>query len=287
MPEWYKNLPLLIHQPVALQLGEWSVKWYAIAYLFTTVVSIWIIWRAAQGEKGYRIEVEQWLDLFLFLLAGILVGGRLGFVLLYAPTYFWMNPWQIIVPFDIATGVWTGIAGMSFHGGLAGATVGLWLVTRKYHWDWWYWADLLAFVAPIGSFFGRIANFVNGELYGRVTRSEMGMYFPLDGFNGQVLRYPSQLYEALGEGGILFILIWWLRQRFALGSGKVVVGYFIGYGMIRFIVEFFREPDSSLGFVVFNLFSLGQVLCFGMVIIGIILWYRCEKSVILKKTDNS
>ncbi|MEI8103592.1 MAG: prolipoprotein diacylglyceryl transferase [Candidatus Moraniibacteriota bacterium] len=287
MPEWYQNLPSLVHQPVAVQIGEWSVKWYALAYLLALGISVWIIRKIVQSERRYSLSPEQWLDLLLFVLAGILIGGRLGFVFLYDPAYFWVHPWQIVVPFDMTTGVWTGVAGMSFHGGLIGAGVGLWLVTRKYQWDWWYWADIVAFVAPIGSFLGRIANFVNGELYGRVTASGMGMYFPLDGFNGQSLRYPSQLYEAFGEGVVLFFVMWWLRTRFALGSGKVVAGYLIGYGAIRFIIEFFREPDPSLGLVVFNFFSLGQVLCLGMVIVGIDLWRHREKSVILKQTDNS
>ncbi len=276
MPLWYQELPLHM-QPVAWQLGWFSLSWYAVAYLVSLGISGWIGWKI-MSSNGIRWSAEQWLDLFLAVTAGVLVGGRLGFVFLYQPAWFVAHPSQIFWPFDATTGLWTGIAGMSFHGGLLGVGTGLWWFARVYKVNWWYLADSGVLLAPIGSFFGRLANFVNGELSGRVTTSDWGMYFPR---GGSALRYPSQLLEAFGEGIILFGLMQYCRKRFALGSGQLTAVYLMGYGVIRFMIEFTREPDPGVGLFFGNTLTLGQLLCLGMVALGGGLWrYRTSSGIL-------
>ena len=155
---------------------------------------------------------------------------------------------------------------MSYHGALIGVILASRGFCLKYKLNFWSFADLLAPVVPLGYTFGRLGNFINGELYGRITTMPWGMYFPLD--PAHQLRHPSQLYEAFFEGLFLFVLLWSLRKR-ASAPGVLFSFYLIGYGLIRFILEFFREPDQQLGFI-FGPFSMGQVLCFAMILTGVI-----------------
>jgi len=210
-------------------------------------------------------------NLNLTLILGVILGGRIGYVTIYNPVYYLAHPWEI-------PATWSG--GMSFHGGCIGALLaGYWYCRRK-RLDYWKTADLYIATVPIGLFFGRLGNFINGELYGRVTTAPWGMIFP---DAGPLPRHPSQLYEALLEGIVLFILLWslkarpWQSRRTNWPHGSILALFLCGYGSCRFIVEFFREPDAQLGFVFFH-FSMGQILCGLMIMAGAILWIGRTKS---------
>lgn len=264
MLETYQNLPSLL-QPVFVTLGPVSIHWYSLMWLaaFYTVYRI-LAWRIAAGESLYAKEFL--VDIMFNSLAGALLGGRLGYVLFYDFPFFLANPLSIISPYDFDTGVFTGIFGMSFHGGLIGVIIALWWSARAHKTSFWALADFVAVAVPLGYFFGRIGNFLNNELYGRVTQSNIGMDFG----DGQ-LRHPSQLYEAFGEGMILFCILWSVRKYTAMRvPGMMSAAFVLGYGVIRFIVEFFREPDAHLSFVI-STFTMGQVLSALMVFAGSIM----------------
>jgi phosphatidylglycerol:prolipoprotein diacylglycerol transferase len=183
-------------------------------------------------------------------------------VLFYNLPYYLKHPLEIILPFDLSNGFkFTGITGMSFHGGLICVILFTWLYCRKNGLNLLEVADLFIPAIPLGYTFGRIGNFINGELYGRVTSAPIGMVFPLA--PGSQLRHPSQLYEALFEGVFLFVVLWSLRRRVRI-PGAMLALYLIGYGTVRFFIEYFRQPDAHLGFVFFS-FSMGQILCLLMI----------------------
>jgi phosphatidylglycerol:prolipoprotein diacylglycerol transferase len=203
------------------------------------------------------------------MIFGVLIGGRLGYVLFYNLPYFLRHPLEIVLPFDFSIGVrFVGLHGMSFHGGLVGVLIASWIYSKKHHIGFREIADLFAPVFPLGYTFGRIGNFINGELYGRVTEVPVGMMFPLA--PDTRLRHPSQLYEALGEGVFLYLVLWWLRKA-ALPRGGMLAIYLIGYGTIRLFLEYFREPDAHLGFMLPNI-TRGQVLCMVMLLAGVVLY---------------
>ena len=211
-----------------------------------------------------------------WLILAVLIGGRLGYVLFYDLSYFLKHPLEIFLPFDINNGFqYTGLYGMSYHGALIAIVIASVVFCRKFKLNFWLLADLLVPAVPLGYTFGRLGNFINGELYGRVTSMLWGMYFPLDPMHR--LRHPSQLYEALFEGVFLFIILWSLRKRVRI-SGVLFSFYLIGYGIVRFFLEFFRQPDEQLGFI-FGSFTMGQILCFMMILLGgIILMIRISKN---------
>ena len=199
----------------------------------------------------------------------MIIGARLGEVFFYNFSYFVQHPLEIFLPFSFSNGVqFTGISGMSYHGGVIGIILfSIWFF-RKQKIDFWRFADLIVPSIPLGYTFGRLGNFINGELWGRITAVPWGMYFPLD--PTQSLRHPSQLYEAFFEGIFLFVILWLLRKKKYV-DGFLMGLYIFGYGFVRFMIEFFREPDFMVGPV-----SIGQVLCSLMMAIGviIILWRR-------------
>ena len=245
--------------PVALQLGPLALRWYGIAYLLGFLAAYAILKRAA--SRGHApLTPEDAGDLFSILVAGVIIGGRLGYMLFYNLPYFLQHPLHVFA-------VWEG--GMSFHGGLAGVAVGAWLFSRKRKKPLLGIGDALALATPPGLFFGRIANFINGELYGRPSGVPWAMVFP---GAGPLPRHPSQLYEALLEGFLLWLVVWG-AGRFRQASTGIRTGAFVcGYGLIRFFVEFTRQPDLQLGLVL-GPFSMGQVLSAGMVLVGAaILW---------------
>ena len=203
------------------------------------------------------------------LILGLIVGARLGYVLFYNFSYYIKHPLEIIIPFSFSNGItFTGISGMSYHGGLIGATFAAWFYFNKAKLNWWSGVDLFVPVIPLGYTFGRLGNFINGELFGRVTTSAVGMYFPMAPA-GQ-LRHPSQLYEAFFEGIFLFVILWSIR-KIKIPNGAMLALYLIGYGIVRFFIEYFREPDAHLGFVLFS-FSMGQILCLLMIAAGMLLY---------------
>lgn len=253
--------------PVALQIGPFAVRWYALAYVTGILIAQWLICKLDDRRKTPQLNKQARDNLILYGVFGIILGGRFGYVLFYNLSYYLTHPQ------DIAA-VWHG--GMSFHGGFAGILIAFWLFARRYNIKWLALMDIMAVTTPIGLFFGRLANFVNGELYGRVTDSPLGMVFP----NGGALpRHPSQLYEAGLEGVVLFTILWLLATRTnAMEKSGMLGGTFVaGYGIARFTVEFFREPDIQLGFIVGGL-SMGQLLCIPMILFGSWLIIRARRA---------
>jgi phosphatidylglycerol:prolipoprotein diacylglycerol transferase len=210
-------------------------------------------------------------------MIGVILGARLGEVLIYNPAYYAQHPLEIIIPFNFSNGIrFTGISGMSYHGGVIGVVIASLLFCRKYKFNFWHLIDLLIPAVPLGYTFGRIGNFINGELFGRVTTVPWGMYFPLD--PSRSLRHPSQLYEALLEGIVLFIVMWLIRKKSKF-DGFLMGMYICGYGLARFIAEFFREPDYNVNLALFTI-SIGQLLCLLMILSGIalLIWRRSATS---------
>lgn len=263
----WRHLPEFI-DPIALRIGPLEIRWYGIMYMLSFLVSYGLILYRLNKEK---IDISKRLidEYFFLMVIAILIGARLGYVLFYNLDYYIRNPLEIILPFDFKEGVrFVGISGMSYHGGLIGLVLGTLIFCYKNKVDFWALADLVSLSVPLGYTLGRIGNFLNLELYGRPTSFFLGMYFPSDPLNK--LRHPSQLYEALFEGIVLFLILLFIYKRAKKIKGIVFCSYLLGYGFLRFMVEYFRQPDPQLGFVIGNL-TMGQIFCLFMVLIGIIL----------------
>ena len=270
---WWQTLPSKM-DPTLLTIGPLSIYWYSTMYLAAFGVVYLLCSRKIKNQTFTKINVAQLEDLLSWMLIGLLIGARLGYVLFYNLDYYLSNPLEILLPFSIKNGVWTftGISGMSYHGGLIGVIYAIWLYARKINLHLFTLADFLTASIPLGFFWGRIGNFINGELYGRPTESSIGMYFPNAG--DYQLRHPSQLYEAFFEGIVLFLVINYFNKHNQLGFNSGL--YVFGYGFFRFFIEFFREPDAHLGFIIFSL-SMGQLLCIGMMLGGIFIWFSGNK----------
>jgi phosphatidylglycerol---prolipoprotein diacylglyceryl transferase len=261
----WSHLPYRI-DPVAFGIGPIQVHWYGIMYVAALLTSY--------GLVIYRLRTESWpvtettmSDFLNWAVLGVLLGGRLGYVLFYKPMYFLTHPLAIISPLQFDGQRWTfGIYGMSYHGGLLGMIIVVVLFCRKINIPVFQFADLITPAVPLGYAFGRLGNFINGELYGRVTNVPWGMLFPLD--ETRRLRHPSQLYEMFFEGIFLFVLLWPVRNK-SWARGRLFGFYLIGYGAVRFCLEFFREPDPFLGYLAGGL-TMGQWLCIAMVLSGIL-----------------
>ena len=264
---FYQNLPLHI-SPIAFTIGIFSIRWYAISYIigFLTVYFI-LMWRIRKEEipasiSNLKFKISNLVtDFLLVSFFAALIGGRIGYVLLYNLPYFLAHPMAIISPYE--NGNFTGIYGMSYHGGLVGIAIGSYIFLHFKKINFWEWADFVIPAVPAGYFFGRIGNFLNGELYGRITNSPLGMYFSGD---QTVLRWPSQLIEGFLEGIVLFVILWAMRNK-EMPKGSLFAIYLIGYGFFRILAEIFREPDPQIGLLL-NYFTLGQLLSFLMIIIG-------------------
>ena len=244
--------------PIALDLGLLQIRWYAISYVTGILLSWFLILKIIKIKK-INIDNQTISELISNSIIGIILGGRLGYVIFYNYEYFSNNLLEIFK-------VWNG--GMSFHGGLIGVIIAVIYTSQRTKTSLMLLADLVAIVSPVGIFFGRIANFVNGELYGRVTTHPFGIIFPS---GGNIPRHPSQLYEAFFEGFLLFLILLLLLQfKKIIKSSGILTGCFISiYGFFRFFIEFFREPDNHIGLLYLD-FSMGQFLCLPMILIGII-----------------
>lgn len=242
--------------PVALDLGLFTVKWYGLAYIAGLLLG-WLYIKRLLGQKDLWPQAAAPFtqrdtdDLLIYVAAGVLLGGRLGHILFYDPLHYLSQPLDIVA-------VWRG--GMSFHGGLIGAIVGIVLFARRVNANPWSALDSCAAAVPIGLLFGRLANFINGELWGRPTDVAWAMVFPHPAAGG-VPRHPSQLYEAFFEGLVLFAVLWWLTYgKSALRRPGVVAGTFLmGYGLARSFCELFREPDPG------HILTLGPFITAGVV----------------------
>ena len=244
--------------PVAFQIMSFEIRWYSLAYILGIIIG-WILCKKILIKNP---DINQKFDDYItFLIIGIILGGRLGYVLFYNLNYYTSN---IVDIFKI----WQG--GMSFHGGLLGIIFASILFAKKNNQDTFIYTDLVSLVAPIGIFFGRLANFVNSELYGKVTDVPWAVTFiQVDNLS----RHPSQLYEAIFEGIILFALLLYFRNKNYLDRPGLISGLFlIFYSIFRFCIEFFRVPDEQIGYLIFNL-SMGQIISLIFIIIGTILFY--------------
>lgn len=248
--------------PVIFRIGPLAFRWYGMMYALSFISAIFII-RSIALKKKLKITHEQISDLMLYGAIGVIFGGRLGYVLFYNAGYYFSNPSKIIA-------VWEG--GMSFHGGLIGAVLGGLYFCRRFKLPVYPVADAAIVSAPIGLGLGRIGNFMNGELFGRASDVPWCMIFPA---GGDVCRHPSQLYEAGLEGGALFVILWVLSKR-NLAPGVVFWSMISGYGVFRFLVEFAREPDAHLGFLL-GTFSMGQLLSAPMILLGLFMIWRCRR----------
>tara|TARA_Y100000748_G_scaffold301713_1_gene302467 strand:- start:16012 stop:16917 length:906 start_codon:yes stop_codon:yes gene_type:complete len=290
---WWQTLPSKM-DPILLTIGSFQIYWYSTMYLVAFGVVYLLCSRKIKNETFTKINITQLEDLLSWILIGLLIGARLGYVLFYNLDHYLSNPLEILLPFSISENGWefTGISGMSYHGGLIGVICAIWLYARKINLHLFTLADFLTASIPLGFFWGRIGNFINGELYGRVTQSSIGMRFPQATFDNKKpwfdvngdglydpivdyqLRHPSQLYEAFFEGIVLFLVINYFNKHNQLGFNSGL--YVFGYGFFRFFIEFLREPDPQLGFIIFDL-SMGQLLCIGMMLGGIFIWFTANK----------
>jgi phosphatidylglycerol:prolipoprotein diacylglycerol transferase len=263
--------------PVALDLGFVQIHWYGITYLVAFALFYWLaavrVKREPFASRGWtRRDVE---DILFFGIVGVILGGRLGYVLFYKASHYLENPLEVFA-------VWKG--GMSFHGGLLGviAAMALFAYLRKRR--FFEVTDLIAPCVPTGLASGRIGNFINGELWGRPADPSLpwAMVFPQSGTS--VPRHPSPLYQFALEGLLLFALLWWYSRRPAVHAGpggavawgRVSGAFLVGYGSLRFVAEYFREPDSFLGLLALNL-SMGQWLCLPMIALGVVFWALAGK----------
>lgn len=258
--------------PIALRLGPLAIHWYGLTYLAAFALFVWLarlrVAREPFASAGWtRRDIE---DLLFFGVLGVIVGGRLGYVLFYKPAHYLAHPLEIAA-------VWQG--GMSFHGGMLGVIVALLWFARSRGRPWMQVTDLVAPCVPTGLACGRIGNFINGELWGRAADPSLpwAMVYPQSG--SVIPRHPSPLYQFALEGLLLFALLWWYASRpaawrSAAGAptwGKVSGAFLMGYGVLRFVAEYFREPDAFLGLLALGL-SMGQWLCVPMVLAGAMLW---------------
>lgn len=268
--DWWQHLPSQM-DPILISIGGLSLRWYSFMYLVAFgIVYVLSLYRIRHEDLAFT--KDDVADIMTWSIIGLLLGGRLGYVLFYGLETFLSQPWRIFIPFARIQGEWqfTGIAGMSYHGGFLGVMLALYLFSRKRKKNFLELGDLLTASIPLGFTFGRIGNFINGELYGRITEASIGMYFPAAGDG--LLRHPSQLYEAFFEGLFLFAILFPLRKKGQEWFPGFISGaYIFGYGFVRFFIEFFRQPDEHLGFVL-GPFSMGQLLCIGMMIIAGALW---------------
>ena len=248
--------------PVLIDLGFMAIRWYSLAYILGILIGWWLgkkIIIEKLKNKDQQFNIKEFDDLITYLIIAIIIGGRVGYVIFYNIEYYILNPLDIIK-------IWEG--GMSFHGALIGIIFGTFLFSIKRKISSLFLLDVIATVSPIGIFFGRVANFINGELIGKATNASWGILYPsID----MLPRHPSQLYEAFLEGLVLFFILNFYIFKKNYKTGTCSYLFLIYYGIFRIICEFFREPDSHLGYI-FNTFSMGTILSFFMILSGLTLF---------------
>ena len=261
-------------RPYIIKIGSFELRYYALMYIVAFTI-VYVLSRYRMKNEDYHYSKEAIENYFTWAIIGLMAGARTGYVLFYDFSYFISRPWEIILPLSFSGGIhFTGLSGMSYHGGLLGVIAATYFFCRKYSFEFWQFTDFLVPSIPLGYTFGRIGNFINGELYGRATSMPWGMYFPLDYTNK--LRHPSQLYESFFEGLFLFFVLWALRKR-KFFNGFYLAVYIIGYGTVRFFIEYIREPDPHLG-IFLNSVTMGQMLCLGMIMGGAGLFHYRKKA---------
>lgn len=305
----YINFPQWLKPEI---ISGFPVRWYGLMYLIAFGIAYFLMMKQIK-EKDFGFSEEDVLNCFFWGIIGLLIGARILATTVYDPSHFYLTrPWLIFWPFR--GGQFTGLQGMSYHGGVLGAVVASLIYCRKKKISWFLFTDIVVAGIPLGYTFGRLGNFINGELWGRVTTKPWGIVFPhaqkfpvsADWVRGvaaeigmkipqsglmNLPRHPSQLYEALFEGLLLWLFLWFVIKRRKKFNGTVLSFYLIGYGLVRFFIEYFREPDRDLGFVLqfgdagettalfhsFLNFSTGQILCAMMIVGGLLLFFIRRK----------
>jgi phosphatidylglycerol:prolipoprotein diacylglycerol transferase len=261
----FPNIP-----PDLIRIGPIRIRWYGLMYLLAFLASYFLIGRQERARRlGLQGAMLQ--SLMGYLAVGLIIGARLGYILLYQYGNlgdYLRHPLEIIA-------VWHG--GMSFHGGLMGAVIAGVLFCRRHRLSLWEVGDTVIVTAPVGLGLGRLGNFINGELYGRPSNVPWAMVFPM---GGPLPRHPSQLYEAALEGVLLFVILWKLKDR-SDRPGMMVCLFLAGYGVLRFLAEFFRQPDPQIGFF-WGILSMGQMLCLIMILAAIVLWLALPRRTLWK-----
>lgn len=245
-----------------MRIGPFAVRWYGMMYLLG-FASSYLLVKLQIKKKGLPVPHDFVDSLYYWLMFGLLIGARLGYIIFYDLATYLREPLEVFR-------IWHG--GMSFHGGLIGSVIAGIFFSGKTRVDFWQTADLVIVTAPIGLGLGRIGNFINGELYGRVTDVPWAMVFPA---GGSLPRHPSQIYEFLLEGILLFIILWTVKDR-GLRAGVLTSFFLILYGLFRFSIEFFREPDAQVGFIL-GVITMGQILSAGMILTGVAIYYQRRK----------
>ena|SRR3990167_6240663 len=251
--------------PVAFHVGTWPVYWYGLMYLLGFMGGWGLLsWRLHRDARGFT--QEQLSDIIFYAALGVIIGGRVGYMVFYDAWGLVLSPWLLFQ-------IWKG--GMSFHGGLLGVLAAMWLYARKIHQPFLALTDFIAPIVPLGLAAGRLGNFINGELWGRVTNVPWAMVFP-DG--GPAPRHPSQLYEMALEGVLLFVILWFYSAR-PRPLGAVSGVFAVGYGVFRCLVEFFREPDVQIGYLFHGWLTEGQLLSVPLILVGMALigWSKRRK----------
>lgn len=250
--------------PIAIKLGPIALHWYGIMYILALLSALYVAkWFVKKDNLGFS---NQLLDsYFIWIEIGIILGARIGYILFYDShvDYYLSHPWQMFNPF--LDGTFVGIRGMSYHGAIVGFFLGTWLFSLRYKMKVWGLLDVVALSVPVGYIFGRIGNFLNQELVGRYTEVPWGIY--VDG----VLRHPSQLYEAILEGLVVFVLLYLYRNK-KKRDGELIALYGFFYSLARFAAEFYREPDFQIGFVYGDWMSKGQALSILMAVVSLLLY---------------
>ncbi len=257
------NFPVI--DAVAFSLGPVSIHWYGLSYIAGILAAV-ILGRYRAKKQDFMVSKDAVIDLVAYVAFFAIIGGRLGYTLIYEFGHYAYNPLDIFK-------VWRG--GMSFHGGFVGSIAGVWLYAYRRNYSFLDLTDFLAPLSAVGLFFGRIANFINQELWGRPAEVAWAIVFPND--PEQLPRHPSQIYEAVLEGAILFVVLWVfsLKKR---RRGLISALFLMLYGVFRFLVEFTREPDAHLNFILWGWLTMGQLLSVPLVVAGIWMWLRMSNA---------